>query len=523
MKRFLFILLSLVLLTGCGQVGSEETQNNQYPDESGTVCTIVLSDEQITVDGQLASQDPQNGIYIANDIVYYPTGQDFTFGEGTEEDAHTPEEAAAHTVVHITQPGVYQLSGHLSAGQIAIDLGEDAEDDPDAVVSLQLAGVDITCTVAPAIIFYNVYECGDKDNPTETVNLDQVGALVKLKDDTVNRESGSYVARIYEPDSVELSEDGSEVLDSKKLHKYDAAFYSRMSMRINGNTGILEIDAENEGLDSEMHLTINGGNIRIRSGNDGINTNEDGVSVTTINGGSLSITVTGETGEGDGIDSNGWLVINGGTVTTASCGFSGDAGIDSDMGIHINGGTVLATGNMLDQIAESDQTYAVFQFTQPQAGGTLYQLRNEAGDVVLEHQPVNDFSCFIVSSDLLVPGEYNLWCGDTQLSVATGGMGGFRPGGFGGGMMPPDDERPEMSENMPDSMPEFTPDHMPEGIQQFTPENAPDDMPEFVPGTPPQGDPGRFHGESEIKVEGATHFTIQQGGNQFQVISNSNQ
>jgi hypothetical protein len=128
---------------------------------------------------------------------------------------------------------------------------------------------------------------------------------------------------------------------AKKLHKYDGAFYSKMSMNIYGdqkNTGVLNIYAENEGLDSEMHLTIHGGNIHIESGNDGINTNEDGISVTTVNGGKLTIRVTGETGEGDGIDSNGYLVINGGTVIAAACSNSADAGIDSDMGIHINGG-----------------------------------------------------------------------------------------------------------------------------------------------------------------------------------------
>ena len=84
-----------------------------------------------------------------------------------------------------------------------------------------------------------------------------------------------------------------------------------------------------------------------------------GVSVTTINGGTLRIRVTGETGEGDGIDSNGWLVINGGTVVAEACSQSADAGIDSDMGIHINGGTVIATGSMLDRIEEGGQNYAV--------------------------------------------------------------------------------------------------------------------------------------------------------------------
>ena len=33
------------------------------------------------------------------------------------------------------------------------------KDDPKAVVTLILDNVDVTCTVAPALIFYNVYEC----------------------------------------------------------------------------------------------------------------------------------------------------------------------------------------------------------------------------------------------------------------------------------------------------------------------------------------------------------------------------
>lgn len=110
---------------------------------------IVLSDSGITVDGQPVSTDETAAVYTARDIVYYEDGQDFTYGAGSGSDAHSQEEADGHTVVHITQPGTYSLSGTLSAGQVAVDLGEDAEDDPDAVVTLLLNGVDITCTVAP--------------------------------------------------------------------------------------------------------------------------------------------------------------------------------------------------------------------------------------------------------------------------------------------------------------------------------------------------------------------------------------
>ena len=75
------------------------------------------------MDGEAAPTDEPAAVYTAHDIVYYEAGRDFTYGEGTEADEHTTEEAAAHTVVHITQPGTYAVSGTLSAGQIAVDHG----------------------------------------------------------------------------------------------------------------------------------------------------------------------------------------------------------------------------------------------------------------------------------------------------------------------------------------------------------------------------------------------------------------
>jgi len=459
MKRLLACALVLALtLCACGTSNSTTTGSNTTTVSSTTTTTastesvagdvsayaaatqIVLSDGGVTVDGEAASTDAGAAVYTARDIVYYEEGHDFTYGEGTEADEHTAQEADAHLVVHITRPGTYVLSGILSAGQVAVDLGEDAEDDPDAVVTLILNGVDITCTVAPGVIFYNVYECGSSDAETAVMDVDTsaAGANVIIADGSVNNVTGSYVARIYK--SVELSEDGKSVVDSKKLHKYDAAFYSRKTMNVTGGeagTGILNINADNEGLDTELHLTINGGNINIVSGNDGINTNEDYVSVTTINAGSVNIVCDGSTGEGDGIDSNGWLVINGGTVTTAACATSGDAGIDADNGIYLNGGTVTASGNMFDHIAGGTATYAVLSFAQSQEGCTAYTLKNESGEAVAEWTPANSFTYLVVAGEDIVPGTYTLWQGDTQLAGMNGQNGmGMIPGGFGGVQRP---------------------------------------------------------------------------------------
>ena len=121
MRRAYPVLLSLAravpLLTGSRAPPADPTAADP------PATPIVLPDHGVTVDGEAAPTDETAAVYTAHDIVYYEAGRDFTYGEGTEADEHTAEEAAAHTVVHITQPGTYAVSGTLSAGQIAVDLG----------------------------------------------------------------------------------------------------------------------------------------------------------------------------------------------------------------------------------------------------------------------------------------------------------------------------------------------------------------------------------------------------------------
>ena len=84
-------------------------------------------------------------------------------------------------------------------------------------------------------------------------------------------------------------------------------------MNIDGEekgNGVLNIVSSFEGLDSELHLTINGGIININSEDDGINTNEDNVSIASFLGGTITINAANGA-EGDGIDSNGYVVVDG--------------------------------------------------------------------------------------------------------------------------------------------------------------------------------------------------------------------
>lgn len=434
------LVLSLAACGGTPAAAPSPSPSAGAADDAA-VTQVVLSDSGIMVDGASASTDPASAVYTGAGIVYYEDGHDETYGEGGQEDAHTAEEAAAHTVVTITQPGVYRVSGTLSAGQLAVDLGEGAEEDPEAVVTLILDGADITCTVAPAVIFYRVYEYASAGSETAsaTVDTSAAGANVILADGSENNITGSYVAKIYQ--------EGTD----KKLHKYDGAFYSKMSMNLNGGeegTGTLNIIADNEGLDSELHLTINGGNIAIQSQNDGINTNEDGVSVTTVNGGKLYINAgLGE--EGDGIDSNGWLVINGGEIVSLANGRSGDGGLDSDLGIVLNGGYILALGSRSDPIdSTSAQASLNWSLADVQEGGSILVINDSEGKELLSYTTEKEYSSVVFSApELTADGSYTLTVdGEEQQNMGQGGRGG--PGGqpprdLPEGAQPPDGQRPE--------------------------------------------------------------------------------
>ena len=125
--------------------------------------------EEQDLDGQVLSEGEDGAVTLSHDIVYYQEGQGSDYGDQEE---YSADEADAHLVVTIWESGTYRVSGELTLGQLAVDLGEDAQDDPSAVVTVILDGVDVTCTVAPAFMVYNVYECGSTDVETASPTVD---------------------------------------------------------------------------------------------------------------------------------------------------------------------------------------------------------------------------------------------------------------------------------------------------------------------------------------------------------------
>lgn len=400
----ILLILSLII-TGCTATSQDKNSNNNSENISTVdeatnenAQVIELSDTSATINGEKIEEfdytwnidpskekewyegtkpDTNAPAYIAHDIWYYPTLNEDGFSKENydgetewvyhytasgltdyifstlpvlgdtlpKEMMHSSDEAYKNPVLHITQAGTYKLKGNWH-GQVMVDLGDKDEtfSDENAKVTLILDGVDITCDCAPGVLIYSAYECDntweDSDSHSGTVDTTNAGANIEIASGSVNNVTGANVYRLLK---AEYKKNSTTV--QKKSHKTDGAFYSFVSMNINGSdSGILNITSTTyEGLDSELHLTINGGNINIYSQDDAVNVNEDNVSVFTMNNGVLHI-FAGLGAEGDGIDSNGYITVNGGTIAGGTPSGS-DSLLDADCDVKENGGNVIVIGS----------------------------------------------------------------------------------------------------------------------------------------------------------------------------------
>ena len=267
----------------------------------------------------------------------------------------------------------------------------------------------------------------------------------------------------------------------------------KAGMAVNISGGTISIDTADDGIHSNGDVNISGGNITTASGDDGIH--GDGslsisagtVTVTEsyegleageidITGGDISVTSSddgvnvagGSSGGmdfgwggqadasanmyfqggslyinagGDGIDCNGTLYAEGGTIVIDGPANSGNGAMDSGAGMEVSGGTILALGasGMAESFSESSSqcSFTVNLNGSWQAGDTI-AITDESGNVLFSHEAAKSGNSVVFSCPDLTQGEtYTVTAGGqtvsiTQNSVSAGSSGGGF-GGFGGG------------------------------------------------------------------------------------------
>jgi len=339
----------------------------------------MLEQDQITVDSAPISQDAAQPVFL-------------TLETQSHEDVPDDLKDVANRVVNITAAGSYRIAGKAQDVQIAVRAGEE-----DAV-RLILDGADISCRTAPAII-------GESARDPRIAG--QYGLTIELADGSENFIAGSHTKA---PD------------DDEDAPEYDGAIGSLVSLGFEGG-GSLTIDADNEGIEVALgHMTINGGVFHIAACDDPLNVAEDGMGTLTVNDGYIYSAVKPlEGGEGDGIDSNGYIVFNGGTVINLAHPNSQDGGIDSDMGSSINGGTIVGAGNMYDPIEESSgQLFMMLEFGQ--ATNDLVVVTDEQDTPVFAYDFPHDYMYIAFSTPQLKEGTYHVYLGGEIQGTQTDGL-----------------------------------------------------------------------------------------------------
>lgn len=149
--------------------------------------------------------------------------------------------------------------------------------------------------------------------------------------------------------------------------------------------------AEGNEQDSEHHIQINGGNIKIVA-------------------------------DADGIDSNGSLFINGGTVMVDAQATGAESAFDTDGAFIVNGGTIIGvSGSGMD---ESPNSYSaqnvILAYTTSQIStGDEVKITDSNGKTIAEYTAVKGGSKIVYSSDKLKTGEmYTVYASGEEVGSA---------------------------------------------------------------------------------------------------------
>lgn len=328
---------------------------------------------------------------------------------------------------------------------------------------------------------------------------------VAIRAGTIAVTAGGDAIKSSETDETDK---GYVVIDggSLKLQAGDDGIHSETALVI--NQGTIEVLESVEGLES-LNIVINDGKVKIHSSDDGFNIagGNDSASIDMAVGGGFAgkggmgqtidgaLVIHGGTvtvdAAGDGLDSNGGILVTGGATYVYGPTNDGNGALDFAGSMEMTGGILFASGSAGMAQAPSgisSQASIAVRFDSVIAGKNEVVITDPDGNTILSATPTKEFECVVVSTPEIQTDEtYTITTEGVSAEAVGGDLEGFAGmGGHGGapgngmergprgagvsengmkrgsmkgslsenGMKPGGGLRPEDGETPPDMMPE---------------------------------------------------------------------
>ena len=243
----------------------------------------------------------------------------------------------------------------------------------------------------------------------------------------------------------------------------------------------IDVQKSEEGLEARLIHQV-GGTVTVKSSDDGLNAKDwtlessdeqgpgqqtkkvksEAANVKNLDqAGEVKIVIDGGTltvdAEGDGLDANGSIEVNGGTVVINGPTSGANAALDYDDNGKLNGGTVLFVDNgEMTMGFGSDSSQAFLMASVQGTAGTTVEVVDSSGKTVASLKASKAFSTVLISSPEIKEGEkYTIKVGSNSTTATAskqaaniggglgqGGPGGGQPGQGGPGGQPGQGGRP---------------------------------------------------------------------------------
>ena len=266
------------------------------------------------------------------------------------------------------------------------------------------------------------------ENSSDNTTVTETSSAKALKADKDLLINGGKISVDSSDDSVHSN--GNVIISGGELtlSSGDDGVHADSDLKITG--GKVTVAKSYEGLEG-VNVKISGGEIDVTSSDDGINaaggsdtgseermgrnefSDNSSEYVLSISGGKVKINANG-----DGLDSNGNLIVEGGEIYISGPSNDGNGALDyGDRGeAWITGGTIVACGTsgMAEGFGENNSTQnsVLYNFSSKIPAGTEVKIIDNTGNVVLSYTPDKDYQSVVFSCPNLENGKYTVSAGD---------------------------------------------------------------------------------------------------------------